>query len=218
MDKLLSGRRVLVVEDEMLVLIMIEDMLADLGCKSVTSAATVEKALALVDAQAFDFVMLDENLNGSDSRPVAEALFARGVPFVYSTGNTAHSSRDGYPDSIDWPKSARRDEARKLRCQPIGASLRRVSIATSSSNLNGFLIRRKTEEGLIPWIERARASLVASFASGVAKDEAAVRAAISSLWSNGQTEGQITRLKLVKRQMYGRGKIDLLQARLIGAE
>jgi len=67
-----------------------------------------------------------------------------------------------------------------------------------------LMIRRKTEEGLIPWIERARASLVASFASGVAKDEAAVRAAITSLLSNGQTEGQITRLKLVKRQMYGR--------------
>jgi transposase len=58
---------------------------------------------------------------------------------------------------------------------------------------------------------------VASFAGGVAKDEAAVRAAITSPWSNGQTEGQITKLKLVKRQMYGRGKIDLLQARLIGA-
>ncbi|MCP1768543.1 transposase [Bradyrhizobium japonicum] len=42
--------------------------------------------------------------------------------------------------------------------------------------------------------------------------------AITSPWSNGQTEGQITRLKLVRRQMYGRGKIDLLQARLIGAE
>jgi transposase len=49
-------------------------------------------------------------------------------------------------------------------------------------------------------------------------NEAAVRAAITSVWSNGQTEGQITRLKLVRRQMYGRGKIDLLQARLIGAE
>ena len=48
--------------------------------------------------------------------------------------------------------------------------------------------------------------------------KAAVRAAITSPWSNGQTEGQITRLKLVRRQMYGRGKIDLLQARLIGAE
>ena len=74
-----------------------------------------------------------------------------------------------------------------------------------------LMLRRKTEEGLIPWIERARASLVASFASGVAKDEAAVRATITSLWSNGQTEGQITRLKLVKRQTYGRGKIDLLK-------
>ena len=42
-------------------------------------------------------------------------------------------------------------------------------------------------------------------------------AAITQSWSNGQTEGQITKLKLVKRQMYGRAKIDLLQARLIGA-
>ena len=81
-----------------------------------------------------------------------------------------------------------------------------------------LMIRRKTEAGLIPWIERARAILVASFANGVAKDEPAARAAISLPWSNGQTEGQITRLKLVRRQMYGRGKIDLLQARLIGAE
>jgi transposase len=81
-----------------------------------------------------------------------------------------------------------------------------------------LMIRRKAEAGLTLWIERARASLVASFASGVAKDEAAVRGAITSVWSNGQTEGQITRLKLVRRQMYGRGKIDLLQARLIGAE
>ena len=54
-------------------------------------------------------------------------------------------------------------------------------------------------------------SLVASFGNGARKDEAPVRAAIASLWSNRQTEGQITRLKLVKRQMYGRGKIDLLQ-------
>jgi transposase len=81
-----------------------------------------------------------------------------------------------------------------------------------------MMIRRKAAAGLTPWIERARASLVASFASGVTKDEAAVRAAITLPWSNGQTEGHITRLKLVRRQMYGRGNIDLLQARLIGAE
>jgi transposase len=79
------------------------------------------------------------------------------------------------------------------------------------------MIRRKTVEELVPWIDQASESLVASFANGVRRDEAAVRAAIALPWSNGQTEGQITRLKLVKRQMYGRCKIDLLQARLVGA-
>ncbi len=67
------------------------------------------------------------------------------------------------------------------------------------------------------WIEQARVSLIAPLARGVAKDIAAIRAAITEPWSNGQTEGQITRLKLIKRQMYGRAKLDLLEARLIGA-
>ena len=78
------------------------------------------------------------------------------------------------------------------------------------------MVRRKDDADLGPWIDRALGGLVATFGRGVVKDEAAVRAAIRLPWSNGQTEGQITRLKLVKRQMYGRGKIDLLQARLIG--
>src|SRR5271166_3887180 len=79
------------------------------------------------------------------------------------------------------------------------------------------MVRKKSLAELEPWLERARSSLVASFANGVVKDKAAVSAAITSPWSNGQTEGQITKLKLVKRQMYGRGKLDLLQARVIGA-
>jgi transposase len=78
------------------------------------------------------------------------------------------------------------------------------------------MIRRKCAADLAPWLARARNSLVASFAAGVLKDQAAIRMAITSPWSNGQTEGQITKLKLVKRQMYGRGKLDLLEARLIG--
>lgn len=79
------------------------------------------------------------------------------------------------------------------------------------------MIRKKTTSDLEPWMIDAGPSLLASFASGIDRDRAAVRAAIVELWSNGQTEGQITKLKLVKRQMYGRGKLDLLQARLIGA-
>ena len=69
MDKLLSGRRVLVIEDELLVLMMIEDMLADLGCESVTAAATVDQALAMIDNQAIDVAMLDINLSGKKAIP-----------------------------------------------------------------------------------------------------------------------------------------------------
>jgi transposase len=68
-----------------------------------------------------------------------------------------------------------------------------------------------------PWLERARGSLIASLAAGITKDLAAVQAALSMPWSNGQTEGQITKLKLVKRMMYSRDKLGLLQARVIGA-
>jgi transposase len=79
------------------------------------------------------------------------------------------------------------------------------------------MIRKTIAADLDPWIVDASASLIASLATGITKDKAAVRAAITEPWSNGQTEGQITKLKLVKRQMYGRAKLDLLQARLIGA-
>jgi transposase len=78
------------------------------------------------------------------------------------------------------------------------------------------MIRKRSLGLLDAWIEGARSSIVASFVNGVVKDKAAVSAAITSSWSNGQTEGQITKLKLVKRQMYGRGKIDLLEARVVG--
>ena len=79
------------------------------------------------------------------------------------------------------------------------------------------MIRSKAAAKLDAWLEAGKETLVGSFANGVERDLAAVRNAIISPWSNGQTEGQITRLKLIKRQMYGRAKIDLLQARLIGA-
>ena len=110
MNELLSGRRVLVVEDEMLVLIMIEDMLADLGCKSVTSAATVDRALAAINEQVFDVAMLDMNLHGNDSHVVAEALAARGIPFFYSTGNASRSSRDGCSDRPQLKKPFKYEE------------------------------------------------------------------------------------------------------------
>ena len=53
------------------------------------------------------------------------------------------------------------------------------------------MVRRKIRDDLTPWLQAARGSLVVSFANGIAKDEAAVRAAIATSWSNGQTEGQV---------------------------
>jgi CheY-like chemotaxis protein len=97
-EKLLSGRRILVVEDEMLVLMSIEDMLADLGCESVAAAATVDQAIALIHAQVFDAAMLDMNLNGTKSFPVADKLAELGVPFIFATGYSAQDMRDGYGD------------------------------------------------------------------------------------------------------------------------
>jgi CheY-like chemotaxis protein len=95
MSKLLSGHRILVVEDEMLVLMDMQDMLADLGCEAVVAASTNEQAIALIDAQHFDAALLDLNLNGIRSYPVADALAARGVPFAFATGYGGHGLRDG---------------------------------------------------------------------------------------------------------------------------
>lgn len=117
MDKLLSGRRVLVVEDEMLILIMIEDMLADLGCESVTAAATVSQAVALIEAEIFDVAMLDMNLNGNNSLVVADALAARDVPFVFSTGYSCHDMRNGHRNRPVLKKPfMEKDLTEMLRC------------------------------------------------------------------------------------------------------
>ncbi|MCP1538091.1 transposase [Methylorubrum extorquens] len=79
------------------------------------------------------------------------------------------------------------------------------------------MIRERRRPELDAWIEAEARSLLASFAGGLVKDKMAVAAALTEPWSNGQTDGQITRLKLMKRQMFGRAKLELLEARLIGA-
>src|SRR5450755_3793242 len=81
-----SGRRVLVVEDEMIVAWLLQDMLADLGCVVVGPAASINEALVMIDAEAFDVAVLDVNLNGKMSYPIADVLASRGVPFLFSTG------------------------------------------------------------------------------------------------------------------------------------
>lgn len=94
MRKPLTGFRILVVEDEMLVLMAIQDILADLGCESVVAAATNEQAIAHIEAQHFDAALLDLNLDGFRSYPVADVLAARGVPFAFATGYGGSGLRD----------------------------------------------------------------------------------------------------------------------------
>jgi transposase len=71
---------------------------------------------------------------------------------------------------------------------------------------------------LSQWIVRANETGIRelrSFANGLQQDYVAVKEATTSAWSNGQTEGQVNRLKLIKRSMYGRAKFDLLRARVL---
>jgi CheY-like chemotaxis protein len=84
----LTGARMLVVEDETLVAMMVEDMLSDFGCVVVDVAGSVSTGLALVadPALALDGAILDVNLGGEKVYPVADALTARGVPFMFATG------------------------------------------------------------------------------------------------------------------------------------
>jgi CheY-like chemotaxis protein len=96
MNSPFSGRRVLLVEDEMLVVWLLEDMLADLGLHGRWPASSVSQALAMIDTEVIDAVVLDVSLNGQVSYPIADALAARGVPFVFSTGYDKDTLLDGY--------------------------------------------------------------------------------------------------------------------------
>jgi CheY-like chemotaxis protein len=82
----LSGLRVLVVEDESLIAMLIEDALVDLDCTLVAVASNLKDALDKAAALDVDIAILDVNLNGQPVFPVAELLAGRGVPFVFSTG------------------------------------------------------------------------------------------------------------------------------------
>jgi CheY-like chemotaxis protein len=86
--KLLEGVRMLVVEDEALIAMLVEDMLSDLGCTVVDIAGTVEQGLRMAapGKARIDAAILDVNVAGDKVFPIAEALEAQGIPFVFATG------------------------------------------------------------------------------------------------------------------------------------
>jgi CheY-like chemotaxis protein len=82
----LTGKRVLIVEDEALVIMLIEDALAELGCDVAGIASRFDDALAKAQSLSFDVAILDVNLNGQRSFPIAGVLARRGIAFVFATG------------------------------------------------------------------------------------------------------------------------------------
>jgi CheY-like chemotaxis protein len=81
-----AKRRVLVVEDEMLIGMLLEDMLADMGHQVAAVVPRLKDALAAVERETFDLAILDVHLHGESAFPVAEALIGKKIPFVFATG------------------------------------------------------------------------------------------------------------------------------------
>lgn len=86
LPSVLTGKRVLIVEDELLVALMIEDVLLDLGCQTVGPCGSVAKALEAARIEELDLAVLDVNLDGEKVYPVAAVLTERRIPFLFVSG------------------------------------------------------------------------------------------------------------------------------------
>ncbi len=93
----LVGKRILVVEDQVLIAMLVEETLQDLGCELVGPVATLEDALAAVRQYQLDGALLDANLRGENTSRAAEALAGNAVPFILVTG---YARRDADPPAF----------------------------------------------------------------------------------------------------------------------
>jgi CheY-like chemotaxis protein len=112
--KTLSSLKVLVVEDEALVSMLVEDMLTDLGCAIVGPAAEIEEALRLANSADIDAALLDVNLGGRPIFPVADALKARGVPFAFASGYGEAGLSDDHRGAAVLQKPFREADLRRV--------------------------------------------------------------------------------------------------------
>lgn len=89
--------KVLVVEDEQLVAMLVEDMLYDLGYEVAAIASNLQAGLHVAEQIKFDLAVLDVNLNGEKSFPIADLLLEHGVPVVFASGYGMSGVREFYP-------------------------------------------------------------------------------------------------------------------------
>ena len=92
------AKRVLVVEDELMIRMLLEDMLGELGYTVAAEAGHLDEALEATKTAEFDLAILDVNLDGQPISPVADALAARGTPFVFATGYGEHTLPERFRD------------------------------------------------------------------------------------------------------------------------
>jgi CheY-like chemotaxis protein len=109
-----SKRRVLVVEDEMLIGMLLEDMLTDMGHEVAAIVPRLKDALAAVERETFDLAVLDVHLHGESAFPVADALIAKGVPFIFATGYGERGLPDSYRGRPVLQKPFARDDLDRL--------------------------------------------------------------------------------------------------------
>ena len=116
----LADKRVLLVEDEVLIAEMVVDMLVDLGATVVGPATTLAKGLALAGSAQIDAAVLDVNLRGERIDPIADILDARGIPVLFATGYgmAAGANRRNSP-VIDKPYTQERLASALLRAMAV---------------------------------------------------------------------------------------------------
>ena len=117
----LKGKRVLIVEDEALITMLFEDILSDFDCEIVGPAMNIRQAMDLAGAAEIDAAVLDVNLNGEASFPVAALLRGRGVPLVFSSGYGSSSLPEEWQNRPVLPKPFTSDEVADALAGLIGA-------------------------------------------------------------------------------------------------
>ena len=116
----LAGKRILVVEDEMIVAMLIEDLLAEMGAVVMGPASRNAQALDLVAAEAPDGAILDVNLGDETTVPVARVLRERGIPFAFATGYGASGVPEEFAGTPHLPKPFRESELAATLTQVMG--------------------------------------------------------------------------------------------------
>ncbi len=108
------GKRVLIVEDEPMIRMLLEDMLGELGYTIAAQAARVDQALQAASTAELDLAILDVNLDGESILPVADALAARGTPFIFATGYGGRGLPERYRDRPTLKKPFQTDSLERV--------------------------------------------------------------------------------------------------------